>query len=115
MVVRWNLAAMMDKDVDAAEKLWMELVKGRAHPDGECTADEVEQEATWRQHVTISILNATAKKIMICARSNRLWNADFKARRKMGERQRRKRRTLEEAARAMAELQKPTMRSRRNM
>jgi len=45
-VVGCQLAAIMEKDVEAAEKLWMELAKERAHLHAECTADEVEQEAT---------------------------------------------------------------------
>jgi len=44
-VVGWNIAAMTEEDAKAAEKLWMELAKERAHLDAECTADEVEQEA----------------------------------------------------------------------
>jgi hypothetical protein len=44
-VVGWNLAAMTEKDAEAAEKLWTELAMERAHQDAECTEDEVEQEA----------------------------------------------------------------------
>ena len=44
-VVVWNLAAMTEEDAEAAEKLWVELAKERAHLDAECTEDEVEQEA----------------------------------------------------------------------
>jgi hypothetical protein len=44
-VVGWKLAAMTEKDVEAAEKLWMELARERAQLDAECTEDEVEQEA----------------------------------------------------------------------
>jgi len=59
-VVGWNLAAMTDKDVEAAGKLWAELAKERAQLDAECTVDEVEQEATWCQEGMISVLGATA-------------------------------------------------------
>jgi len=40
-VVGWNLAAMTEKEVGAAEKLWTELAKERAHLHAECTEDEV--------------------------------------------------------------------------
>jgi hypothetical protein len=58
----------------------MELAKERAHLDAECTADEVEQEATWCQEAMINVLDDTAKKIRICAKSNRWWNADMRER-----------------------------------
>jgi len=41
-VVGWNLAAMTQKDLETAEKLWMDLAKETAHLDAECTEDEVE-------------------------------------------------------------------------
>lgn len=44
-VVGWNLAAMTGENMEAVEKLRMELAKQRAHLDVECTADAVEQEA----------------------------------------------------------------------
>jgi len=68
-VVGWNLAAIAEKDMEAAEKQWMELVKERAQLDAECTVDEVEQEAAWCQEAMSSVLDATAKKIRIWARS----------------------------------------------
>jgi hypothetical protein len=46
-VVGWNLAAIIEKDMKAAEKLWMELLKERALLDAEFLAAEVEQEAAW--------------------------------------------------------------------
>jgi hypothetical protein len=42
-VVGWNLAAMTEKDLETAEKLWMDLAKVRAHLDAECAEDKVEQ------------------------------------------------------------------------
>jgi len=36
---------MTELDAEAAEKLWMQLVKERAQLVAECTEDEVEQEA----------------------------------------------------------------------
>jgi len=105
-VVGWNLAAITEKEVEAAGKPWAELAKERAQSDAECTVDEVEQEAAWCQEAMSSVLDTTAKKIRICARSNRWWNADIKERRKTVGRGRRRRRHSEEAARAKAELQK---------
>jgi len=68
-VVGWNFAAMTEKDMDAAGKLWVELAKERAELDAECTVDEVEQEVIWCQEAMRSVLDATAKKIRICTRS----------------------------------------------
>jgi hypothetical protein len=103
-VVGWNLAAMTEQDLETAEKLWTDLAKERAHLDAECTEDEVEQEAAWCQEAMSSILNATAKKIRICAKSNRWWNPDIKERRKADGREQR-RRNSEGAARPKAKLQ----------
>jgi hypothetical protein len=80
-VVGWNLAGMTEEDLEAAEEILRELAKTRAHLDAECTADEVEYEAAWCQEAMSSILNATAVKIRICARSKRWGNADIKDRR----------------------------------
>ena len=114
-VVGWNLAAVTEKDVEAAEKLWMELVRERAQLDAECTEDEVELEATWCQEAMSSVLDSTAKTITISARSKRWWNADIKERRRTPWRERRRRRNSEEAARVKAELQKSIRRSKREM
>ena len=81
-VIGWNLLVMMEKDAEAAEKLWTKLGKERAHLDTECTKDEVKQEAAWFQEAMNSSLDATAKKIRICAKSKRWWNADIKESRK---------------------------------
>jgi len=69
--VGWNLDALTAKDLEPAEKLWRELAKERAHLDAECTEDEVEHETAWCQEAMSSVLNATAKQIGICARSDR--------------------------------------------
>jgi hypothetical protein len=103
-VAGWNIAAMTEEDAKAAEKLWMELAKERAHLDAECTADEVEQEATQSQEAMGKVLDGTAKKIRIRAKSKRWWNANIRARRKAVGREKRRRRNLEEAAKAKAEL-----------
>jgi len=114
-VVGWNLAAMTEKDAEAAEKLWRELAKERAQLDAECTEDEVEQEAAWCQEAMSSVLDATAKKIKICASSKKWWSADIKNRRRAVGRERRKRRNSEEAAWAKAELKKSIRQSKRKM
>jgi len=113
--VGWNLAAMTEEDAKAAEKLWMELAKERAHLDAECTADEVEQEAAWCQEAMGNVLDATAKTIRICARSKRWWNADIRERRKAVGREKRRRRNSEETAKAKAELQKLIRQLKRKM
>jgi len=66
----------------------------------------VEQEAAWCQQAMSSILDATPKEIRICARSKRWWNADIEQRRRTVGRERRRRRHLEDAAQAKADLQK---------
>jgi hypothetical protein len=66
----------------------------------------VEQESTWCQEAMSSILDTMAKKIRICARSQRWWNANIQERRKTVGRERRRRRNSEEAAEAKAELQR---------
>ena len=114
-VVGWNLAAMTEKDVEAAGKLWAELAKERAQLDAEYTVDKVEQEATLCQKAMSSVLDATAKKIRICATTKRWWNADIKERRRTVGRERRRRWYSEEAARAKAELEKSIRRSKREM
>jgi len=114
-VVGWYIAAMTEEDAKAAEKLWMELAKGRAHLDAECTAEEVEQEAAWCQEAMGNILDATAQKIRICAKSKRWWNADIRERRKTVGREKRSRRNSEESAKAKAECQKSIRQSKRKM
>ena len=97
---------MTEEDLQAAEQLWRQLAKERAHLGAECTADEVEHEAAWCQEAMSSVLDATAKKIRIYARSKRCWNTNIKERRRTVGRERRRRRNSEEGARAKAELQK---------
>jgi hypothetical protein len=63
-------------------RLRRELPKERAQLDAECTEDEVEQEAAGFQEAIGSLLDTTAKKIRICGRSMRWWNADIKERRR---------------------------------
>jgi hypothetical protein len=97
---------MPEKDVEAAEKLSMELVKERAQLDAECTEDEVEQEAAWCQKAMSSVLHTTAKKITICARSKERWNADIKEIRRTVGRERRRKRNSRPTSQAKAVRQK---------
>jgi len=106
---------MTEEEEEAAEKLWTELAKERPHLDAERTADEVEQEAAWCQDTMGSVPDTTAKKIRICARSKRWWNANIKKRRQAVGREKRRRRNSGEAARGKAELQKSIRQSKRIM
>jgi len=83
---------MTEKDTEAVEKLRMEFAKEWAQLDAECTEAEVEEETTWCQEAMSSVLDATANKIRICARSQRWWNANINERRRMIRRERRRRR-----------------------
>jgi hypothetical protein len=114
-VVGWNIAAMTEEDAKAAEKLWMKLAKERAHLDAECTADEVEQEAARCQEAMGNVLDPTTKMITICAKLKTWWNADIRERRKEVGREKRRRRNLEVAAKAKAELQRLNRHSKRKM
>jgi hypothetical protein len=105
-VIGWNLATMSKEDQDAAEKLWRELERERAHLGEECTGDDVEREAKWCQDTLSKVLDAKANKIRICARSQRWWNCEIKGRRSALGRDRRRGRRSEVAARAKEELQK---------
>ena len=111
----WNLAGMTEEDAEIVEKLWMELAKETAHLDAACTADEVEQGAAWCQEAMGNILHTTAKKIMICAKSRRWWNADITERRREVRIEEKKRWNSEDTARAMVELQKSIRQSKRKI
>jgi len=77
-VVGWNLAAMSQEDKEQAEKLWKERGRGRAYLGVESTGHNVESETEWCQEVMGKVLDASAKKIRICARSKRWWNGEIK-------------------------------------
>jgi hypothetical protein len=62
-VVGRNLAAIVEKDVEAAEKLRMQLGKNRAQLDADCMEKEVVQEATWCPERMSSVHDTTAKII----------------------------------------------------
>ena len=80
-VIGWNLASMIEQDEEAAGKLWMELVKKRAHLDAGYMEDEVEQEAKWFQKVLGKALDTTGKKMRIYTQWKRWWNVDIKMKR----------------------------------
>jgi hypothetical protein len=44
-VIGWNLGAMSNEDTKAAEILWRQLARERAHLGYECTTDDAEREA----------------------------------------------------------------------
>jgi hypothetical protein len=89
-VVGWNLATMTEEDVEAAEKLWIELDHERAHLNAECTADKLGQEATWCLEAMGNFRDPTATQIRICAKSKMCWNADIRETRKAGRREQRR-------------------------
>jgi len=62
-----------------------------------------------------NVVDSTTKKIKICGKSRRWWNADIRERRKAVGRERRRRRNSEEAGKATAELQKSLRQSKRKM
>jgi hypothetical protein len=62
-----------------------------------------------------SVLNATSKKIMICRKSNRWWNAHINAKRRMVWRVRMRRWHSEEAARTKIVIQKSMWQSKSTM
>jgi hypothetical protein len=80
-VVKWNLAAISQKDVEVAEELRRMRAKEKAHLGTEITGDEVESEAEWCPEALSKVLNATAMPIMICTNSKRWWNGKIKEKR----------------------------------
>jgi len=69
-VVRWNLAARSQEDVEVAEQLWRQQAKDRAHLGAESTGDEVDSEAEWCQEALRKVIDATVKQIMSCVHPN---------------------------------------------
>jgi hypothetical protein len=62
-----------------------------------------------------SVLDATAKKIMICTRSKRWWKADIKERRRTVGTERKRRWNPEETTLVKEEVQMLTAQSKRTM
>jgi len=114
-VVGWNVVAMTVDDAQPAGKLQMELTKQRTQLEEECKENEVEQEAEWCQEAMSSVPDTAAKTIRICARSKRWWNPYMKQTTRTVGKKRSRRRHLEEAARAKAELRKSIRQSKRKM
>jgi hypothetical protein len=81
----------------------------------DCPEDKVEQDVTRCQGAMSSVVNATAKKIRIGAKSNRWWNADINEWRNAVRREKRRSWKRDDAARAKAELQKLSRKSLRQM
>jgi len=101
--------------VKAAEKLWLELVKERAHLNADCTADKVGQEAILCQEAMGNFLNGLVKQITIHPKSNWWWNADIRERWKAVRRDKMSRHNSEEATKMKAELQKLIGQSKKKM
>ena len=62
-VIGWNLAATSKQDQEAAETLWKQLERERAHLGEECRGDHIEREAEWCQATMSEVQDAKAKKI----------------------------------------------------
>ena len=77
--------------------------------------DKVESKAKWCQEALSKILDATAKKIRICARSKRWWNGEIQEKRSQLRREKRRRRRSAATAQAKAELQKSIRREKGRM
>jgi hypothetical protein len=114
-VVGWNQATMSQEDMEVAEELWRERAKQRAHLRAESTGDEVESVAEWCQEALSKELDATAKKIKICAQSKRWWNGMINEKRSQLGREKRRRCRVAATAQAKAELQKSVWRAKDKM
>ena len=115
LFIRWNLAAMLKEDDNAAEKLWKELEGQIAHLDEECTGDEVERDAEWCHDTQSKVLDTTVKKIRICARSRRWWNSEIKERRTTFGREKRRGKWSSAAVHTQVELRRSISRSKSRM
>ena len=115
-VVWWKLAATWEEeDTEHAEKLSMERARGRVKVGAESTGDDVESEPEWCQDALRKVLDATAKKKRICARSKRWWNGEITERRSQLGRERRRRYRSAATAQGKAELPKSIRRAKDRM
>jgi len=89
----------------------MEVVNDRAHLEGGCTVDRVEQEGEWCEIPRGNILNVAADTMSICCISQCWWYANSKERRTMVRRTICRGRNLGEATRAIGEHQKLNLKS----
>jgi len=104
-VVGWNQAAMFQRDWEHAGRLRRERARGRAYLGVESTGGDAESEAEWSQVALGKVLNATAKKIVICAHSKGWWNGEIKLRRSPLGKKTRRRCRLAESAQGKDKLQ----------
>ena len=70
------------------------------------TGDNIESEAERCQEALGKVLDATAREMRICARSQRWWNGEIKPRTRQLVRDRRRRRRSVATGKAKEELQK---------
>lgn len=63
------------------ETLWREWAREWEYVGAENTGDDVESDAEWFQEVLSMVLDTTAKKTRIWARSKRWWNRKIDQRR----------------------------------
>jgi len=89
--------------------------RARAYLGVESTDDNVESKAELCQEVLVKILNATAKKIRICARSTRWWTSDVKGMRSQLGSEKRSRRRSAARTQAQVNLQKSIQRAKDRM
>jgi hypothetical protein len=88
--IRWDITRMTDEQKDEAELLWLQMGENRPILNDMSFCEEVESEAAWIQDTLTDILNQKARRIRICARSKRWWNADIDSKRKAVGRAKRK-------------------------
>lgn len=86
-----------------------------AHMGAESTGDKVKSQAEWCQEALSNVLDATAKKIMICAHLQRWWNGKILERRRQLGRERSRRLKSAATAQAKDEMQKSVRRGKDNM
>jgi len=81
----------------------------------ESTGDNFESEADWCQKALSKVLDITAKKLRICARSKRWWNGEIKERRSQLRSEHRRRCRSAATVPSQAELQKSIWRAKDRM
>jgi endonuclease/exonuclease/phosphatase family metal-dependent hydrolase len=114
-VIGWNLAAMSQDDKEHAEKLGRKRARGRAYQGMESTGVDDGNDTEWCQEALGKVLDASAKKIRICARSKSWWNGEIRERRSQLRRDKWRRRRSEATAQAKAELQQSIRRAKNRM
>jgi hypothetical protein len=76
MVMGWQIRALIEdgEALEAVEKTWSELSRGRLDLMDECSIGDVNREAEWIEEALTKVLGEHAKLIKLCARSKRWWN-----------------------------------------